>query len=322
MSARLSALTAMWGLGWRIQRFELVAVLVMGVVAAGAAAYVAFRLAEIAPPAECLLAYLAAGVSQQGCPSVGPFFELSQELSGKVLGPMVVVPVFLGLIPGASLVAAEIEHRTAQLSWMLMPLRRRWLLTRLVPVLSVVILASAVAGLAAEVLVGEVVPWLDPRSSFTDYGARGPVFIVRTIAFASIGLLVGAVVGRQVPALVISVVACLALLVVLTMTRPFGEAAVISRGFQYPEGSLGVGARYQADDGSALTYQEAVGQAPVGSTEEQAQDWIADAFEPVVLIVPGERLAAVELRESIVLLVISGAAVIATMVVIQRRRPY
>ncbi len=313
----------MWNFGWQIQRFELVTVLLLGAAAAAAAAYVALRLAEIAPPADCLLDYVeSGGVPRRDCAPVRPFLSLRQDLSGKVLGPMVVLPIFLGLIPGASLVAGEIEHRTAQLSWMLMPLRRRWLLTRLVPVLLVVLLSSAVAALAAEVLVGEVVPWLDPRSSFTDYGARGPAFVVRSVAFASIGLLLGAVVGRQIPALVVSVVACIALLVVLMMSRPFGEPVVVSPGFQYPEGSLGVGGGYLAEDGSVLDYEQAIDRMPSSMSEQQRMDQLEETFEPAVLTVPGERLLAVELRESIVLLVISGIAIAATMVVIQRRRPY
>lgn len=322
MTARLSAVTAMWRSGWRIQRFELVTVLLLGAAAAAAATYVAFRLAGIAPPADCLSDYLDSGVSRQGCPSIRPFIELRNDLSGKVLGPLVVLPVFLGLIPGASLVAGEIEHRTAQLSWMLMPLRRRWLLSRLLPLAVVVLVASAVAAIAAEILVGEAVPWLDSRSSFTDYGARGPVFVSRAVAFASVGLLVGAVVGRQIPALVISVLACLGLLLLLTVSRPFGEPVVTTPGHRYAEGSLGVGAGYRADDGSFLTAQDSEKRAPAGMTEDQAQDWVDETFDPVTLSVPGERLAAVELRESAVLLVISGAAGAATMIVIERRRPY
>jgi hypothetical protein len=235
---------------------------------------------------------------------------------------MMVLPVFLGVLPGASLVAGEIEHRTAQLSWMLMPLRRRWLLVRLLPVMCVVIVASALAAFAAERLVGEVIPWLDPRSSFTDYGARGPVLVFRTVAFASIGLLIGAIVGRQMPALVISVVACLALLILLMVSRPFGEPVVVSDGFQYPEGALPVGGAYRAEDGTMLSYQEVVKRAPAGMSQDRTQEWAEDTHERVTLTVPGDRLAAVELRESVMLSVISATAVIATMVVIQRRRPY
>lgn len=322
MTSRSSSWADTWRFAWRVQRFELATVLLMGLAAAAAAAYVAFRLAEVAPPADCLKAYLEAGIPKQGCPSVRPFFDLRQELSGKVLGPMVVLPIFLGVVPGASLVAGEIEHRTAQLSWMLMPLRWRWLLSRLLPILTVVILASAVAAFAAEVLVGEVVPGSDPRSSFTDYGARGPVPVFRAVAFALIGVLIGAVIGRQIPALVISVLTGLVLLGLLTVSRPFGEPAVITPGFEYTEGWLAVSGAYRAEDGTVLTYREAVGRAPAGMTEDQAGTWVEGTFEQVTVSVPGERLAAVELRESVVLLVISGAAVVATMVVIQRRRPY
>ncbi len=95
-----------------------------------------------------------------------------------------------------------------------------------------------------------------------------------------------------------------------------------SLGHERPEGSLGAGAAWQAEDGAILTYSEALLRMPAGMTEQERMDRLEEFVEPVTFTVPGERLAAVELRESILLLVIAGAAVVATMVVIQRRRPY
>lgn len=305
--------------GWRIQRFELAAVLLMGVFAALAAGYMILRLAEVAPSTECLLDHIADGRSAAGCRSVTEFFSRANREAGMVLGLLLILPLVIGVIPGSSLLASEIEHRSIQLSWTLVPSRRRWLLKRLLPVVLFVVLASGTAAVAGELLVGGRTPWLDSRLSFEEYGARGPVAVLRTVAFAMIALLVGAVIGRQVPALVIGAVAGLGLLLLLTTLRPFGEPLAPIPVVDSLGGNLVVSARYRADDGTLLTYGEAIERGP---PQEDPGGYILDGYEHVTMGVPGERLAAVEFRESIILLAISGAALAATMVVVQRRRPY
>lgn len=319
MRTRLSSLATTLRFGWRIQRFELAAVLLLGGAVALADGYVLLQLKEVAPPADCLRNFIAdGGELPQGCPSVDEFFRIASDQVGMALAVTLILPFFIGLIPGTSLLASEIEHRTAQLSWMLLPSRRRWLLGRLLPVLLVVLASAAVAAIAGELLVGAAVPWLDSRASFQDYGARGPVLVLRAVAFATIGLLVGALSGRQLPALVISGVLCLALLVFLNVSRPFGEPLTPLPASELTEGSLQVGLRYRAPDGALLTYEDATERGLIDDVE------VYDLSDPnnVVIGVPGEGLGAVELRESLLLLAISGAAIAATMVVVQRRRPY
>ncbi len=222
-------------------------------------------------------------------------------------------------MPGSTLIAAEIERGTAQLSWSLSASRRRWLFERLVPLIMLVVFASSVGAVMGESLVQATTPWLEPRSSFEEYGARGPLAVLGAIAFALIALLVGALVGRQLPALVIASVVCLGLLVALSMMRPYGEPLVPIQVVDSPGGELPVTARYRAADGSLLTYREAVDR--IGS-QGGPGGFIPEGFEYVGIGVPGERLAAVEMRESLLLIVISGIAVAATVVSLQRRLPY
>lgn len=306
-------------IGWRLQRFEMCAVILIAGGMAALAVYQVLRLMDVAPSAECLRQYVTGGGEVPGgCLSPSEYFARHNDVVANVLGTTFILPLVVGLVPGSTLIAGEIERGSAQLSWTLAASRTRWLFERLVPLVVVVVLASGISAATGESLAQATRPWLEPRSSFEEFGARGPLAVLRAITFAMVALLVGALVGRQLPALVIAFVVCLGLLLALAVMRPFGEPLVPIQ-TESPGGDLHVTARYRAADGSLLTYREAVDRI---GPQDGPSGFIPEGFEYVGIGVPGERLAAVEWRESLLLIVISGIAVAATVILLQRRRPY
>ncbi|MGH2407808.1 MAG: hypothetical protein ACRDF7_07020 [Candidatus Limnocylindrales bacterium] len=323
MSKRLSDVAGFVRFAWRVQRFELTAVVAIGVLAALVAALEAGRLTEVAPPTSCLLDWITSGGQvNPDCPPVYAWYERNSSEAGKVIGLMMVLPVVIGLIPGSSLVASEIEHQTAQLAWMLAPSRRLWLVKRFLLVLFIVIVASSIAAIASEWLVSARLPWVGPWSSFNDYGYWGPVVVARTIAFTSIGVLVGAIVGRQLPAILVAAIGAIALFALLNLARPFGEPLVPVNLHDPGRSDLAIGQQFQATDGSLLTLQAALAGSPPDLSADQQTEWLDSHFARVDIGVPGERLGAVQLRECVVLIVFATAATTAAALVVERRRPY
>jgi ABC-type transport system involved in multi-copper enzyme maturation permease subunit len=69
-----------------------------------------------------------------------------------------IVPFIVGIVFGAVLVAREIEQGTAPLSWALAGSRTRWLLGKLLAVVVLIVPLLLIAGLAADVRQGALVP--------------------------------------------------------------------------------------------------------------------------------------------------------------------
>ncbi len=79
---------------------------------------------------------------------------------------------------------------------------------------------------------------------------------------------------------------------------------------------------YKTGDGTLLSREQARAAAPPTVSRADLDEWVFSHFEIVRLGVPGEELAAVELRETIVLLVPAVAFLALSIAVVNRRRPY
>jgi hypothetical protein len=151
------------------------------------------------------------------CPEPDEALSTLEQAAAFVKVGIIGTPIVVGLFLGVPLVAREVESRTAALAWSLSRSRRRWLLWRATPVLAVTVIACLAAGLAGDVLA-HAPPRLDGYDpGFEDWFARGPQVAVRGMAIGAIGLLIGALVGRQLPALLLAAIGTLALFVATTL---------------------------------------------------------------------------------------------------------
>ncbi len=310
---------------WRVHRFELIALTVFAILLCAAALIMTQQLDAAVPPAGCL----GGGdidpttAAAQACSGALSRFDSLSSLAGQLWIGFAILPLAAGAILGAGLVGQEVERRTAQLAWSLAPSRRRWLFEGMA-VLVLILLAWLVpAAISGHLLEGATHPTTDPTASLRDLGLRGITLVMRGLATLGVGVLAGAILGRVLPALLVSVlVGTLLLFAVQPVTKLTQNVETIG-----PMGSAVIGQSilsgdaYQASDGRLFDFESASAQAPVGLTDSQKADWLASNFTWVGLGIPGQRYPAVDLTLGTMLGLVMVSTMAAALIVVDRRRP-
>ncbi|MBX3029534.1 MAG: hypothetical protein KF809_05205 [Chloroflexi bacterium] len=300
-----------WVTTWRLYRFELLVVLLAVGFVAVAAMVVADQLAGLAV-GEC-----APDEDPEACAAA---VAALRGQADQVAGLAGVAPLVAGVVLGPVLVAREVEHGTVQLGWSLSGARRQWLLERVLPVATVLVLGLAVLAFASDALEAARWPEVDPRVSLHGYGERGPLLVVRGLAVFAAGVLVGLVMGRQLPALLVAGLAAAAIGYGSILVFPYGADWRWERRTEsVSEVADRVGPEaFRAPDGTTVSLAEVLG-ARVG---EGPARWTTDDLEPIRLVLRGERLPEIEQREMLVLGMVIIVTLGASLVMVDRRRPY
>jgi hypothetical protein len=136
-----------------------------------------------------------------------------------------VVPLLLGLFWGAPMLAKEYEDGTQNLVWTQGVTRRRWLRTNIIWVF-------AAAAVWAGTMTALVSWWRGPEnaldSRFGAFDVQGVVPVAYAIFAVALGIAVGSVVRRVLPALAVTLAAFIGLrAVVVAYLRPHYLAAVV-----------------------------------------------------------------------------------------------
>ncbi|MGH2392495.1 MAG: hypothetical protein ACRDGH_03230 [Candidatus Limnocylindria bacterium] len=307
----------------RQYRFQIVAVLIASLGVAGAATWLAVQLDTLAVVPGCLEG--TATGAEETCENVARFRELGGFNVVKMMGWIGFLPFVVGVVLGAPLVAREIEHGSAVLAWSLGRDRRRWLLERVILLGAVVLVVLAAPMVAASLLGGADQPGIDPRASFEYYGMHGPLLLLRGLATFSIGTLLGAVLGRTLPALIAAAAASVLIFFGLGVLEEHWVAGTLS-----PAGavrtvdsdtSFYIETLYRDASGALLTRDEVENLAPMEPLSLEYGNWLQATFEPLSLTIPGSRFPDVEVRESVALAGMSVVAIGVAGAVVQRRRP-
>jgi ABC-type transport system involved in multi-copper enzyme maturation permease subunit len=196
-------------LTWRQHRIEglitlgVLAVLGVFLLMTGLDMYHAFQQSGLS-------ACLALHPDRTVCgPLVNAFGRQFQSLI-IVPGAPLFLPVVLGVLVGAPLVAREYEQRTHLLVWMQSITRSRWLTMKLILVLG----AGAVA---AGALLALMIWWYGPFSQLNGrfnppaYDFEGPVLIGVTVMALALGIAAGTVTRRTIPAILLTLALILAI---------------------------------------------------------------------------------------------------------------
>jgi len=311
-------------------RFEIVAMTAAVIVLGGVAVYIAWQLGQVGIRRECLypntpFPYELHPALEAACQaSRDRFYELVNT-GGQVLAMTVLIPCVAGLLIGVPLVARELESGTASLAWTLNRSRRTWYLRRVIPLAAIVGLALLLPAAATVVMQGASQPDVDPWASFSDGSLRGPAVLVRGLLAMGVGVLAGAVVGRQLPAVIIGGLLAILLIGfvvpggVQVYSATLGEwraAAQVTSG----DLTLDIGYRDKSS-GAVVGYDAAYGGAPTLPDGSYDENWVQAHFDQVVLVVPGPRYPEVAAVECAAL----GALAVVVLglggLIVDRRRP-
>ena len=190
-------------LTYRINRFEIRAILVATIVSVAVSAAVIGWIAD---------ERLRRGAWSRTGRSRSPASSSRTSAAGRAGSPRSrhscgAFPVLAGLLLGAPLIAREIDRGTARLAWSLGPSRRRWYLQRILPILVVVVAGvdgDRDRGRAAGRAASRPESTWPTRSSAST--RRGVLLATSALLIASVAVAVGAVLGRQMPTLLLALV--------------------------------------------------------------------------------------------------------------------
>lgn len=309
---------------WKLYRFELLTTGGLTLLLAIAAAGLGTVLDGMRPDMEVLesCTILDDVPATAECDQAMSWLAMRHTELGRLIGAM---PFIVGAVLGSALVSAEIEHRTAQLGWTLAGSRTRWLLDRLLPVGAFSLAILIALALAAQYLEAARQPGIDPFASLHDYGHRSSPIVMRGLALFACAVLIGSVIGRQLPSLVVAGGLAVALAYGLAWTFPFGAqwtwiADEASRAAGREISDVFGGDGFRDDDGALLTYRQATARAP--ARVEDPDDWVYQNFSPEQEVLEGPIAPEVEAREAVALAALTVTAMVGTLVVLARRRPY
>ncbi len=303
----------------RLSRFELLA---FGgiIIAFGAATLLtAAWIDSLRPPAECLA---ATETIVQGCQAkLDAWYAAQYGVTGLSYGLLIFLSFAAAVFLGVPIVAREVERGTARLAWSLAPSRTRWFLARMVPILVALAVVTFVGGIAADRYVGAITPGIDLSNAFTAFGFRGVLIASRAVFIFGVAVLVGAVVARALPAVILTaVIATIGLTGGERVHQMIlaNEAVAVPAddgGFGGgPSGDLFIDQKFVLPDGSLVDYGYFGGADPY--------DEFGNPRYPIVsIVVPGERYRFVETREALAL---AGGTLVALLLagfVVTRRRP-
>jgi hypothetical protein len=324
-------------LSFRLQRWEVLASLAGVALLAAAMLWLSLELRRLAagePGCPDPAAYVP------GCEAFAQRFQGLADWGTGLLYLAWGAPFGMGLLLGVPIVSREVESGTAGIAWTLSRSRARWLVARLAFAVVVLVALLAVVVLASGALAAAILPQFHLDRDFTWYGRRDWLIVARGVAALGIGVLVGAAVGRLLPALLSAAFASVLVFggLSLGMDRWNETLAVVLDPSAMPdgaadtEGALSVGQRIKLPDGSLVAWEDA-GLGSVQMIDETGA--LFTRFDPETgapdpaslvgwdrqLIVPGRRYPEVLVRDSAVVTGAGAVLLLGAGAVVGRRRP-
>jgi hypothetical protein len=329
-------------------RFEAFAATTLSLVAGGMALLEAWRLNSLNTPVACLPKLGAmnsgAGDSSPACVAAAHRFnDLAGSPDMSLLGVLLLfVPFAVGILLGAQIVAREIEEGTASLSWTLQRSRARWLAVRMLSVLGLMVPLLIFVGIAADQFEAARNPTVDVHAAFVGYLGRGAFPVAWGLAAFAGAAWLGAVAGRVMPAVLTVAVASFLL---QGLWEPIWSQMVLAPA-AVPANANGGSANFQVDrwsyqryflDGKPFTGDVDAwwaahpvtppNDSPVeGTIGSDGKPVLPDnVYGPVAvdyMVMAKDHYWLVTSVEATTLLAMSLLLAGATLLVVERRRPY
>ena len=274
--------------------------------------------------AACAQAMQTGADQTPACVSAQDAFYRIQSGSVVILTQVLLfaVPFLLAVLTGVAIVGREVERGTARLAWSLAPSRATWFAGRLLPLLGAVAAVGLLTGLAGDRLSASMIPGTNPWASLADFGSRGVDLAARVVFAFAVAVLVGAALGRALPALLVATI-------VIFLGLGGGSSVdgrilaseavpVVSATNYYDPANLTYDSGFMAPDGTYVIY-DAMLQLYPQPTDPNAP-W-NPPYPPAQRIVPGTRYPFVVGREVAVLVAGALAALGLAFALVRRARP-
>lgn len=306
-------------LTFRLHGFGSAGIGLLTLSVAALAVWYATRIDSLPDAVSCGALAISANPDESAVVSCRAFAVLNEEAS-RVAGIMAFLPILAGLFLGVPIVAQELDRGTAPLAWWLDPSRSRWLLQRAMPVAFLAVLLGLIAGAAIDHLESRLLIGVDPAASFHNYGLRGPIVAARVLLFLGCGVLVGSLLGRTLPSMLVALLVGAVLLggishVQLQLQRAEAVPLVTEDGYVRPaDRAIAAGARLPS--GEELTYDELRKRYPNPGELLRAQE--TSTF--LTWVVPGDQYALTSGREAAATVGLGLLLLMAAMLVVTRRR--
>lgn len=255
----------------------------------------------------------------QSCSDIGSLLFRGDGMIMDLVDLTVVVPLLFGLFWGAPLLAKELEDGTHNLAWTQSVPRRRWLGSTV----SWALLAAALWGAAMTALVSW---WRYPENAlntrFAAFDIQGIVPVFYALFAVALGIAVGSVARRILPALAVTLAAFLAVRVPIAVyLRPHFLAPVpasfpLGSGFRLPPGAWMLSQSLVPPAGSAIDPSEftklpAVCQTTGFDTKGILSRCLAQhGYHMVVTYQPDSRFWTFQAMEAGLFLVLAAALIV------------
>lgn len=312
-------------------RFE-VAIVVLGALALAAwALLLEVRLAALSVPFRCIDNWLNAGAA--GRPDCARPMDAWGGIVGvegtRISEVMRVLPFAAGLLAGVPIVGQELEAHTAQTAWSLNGSRRRWLIRQIVPIGALVFVAAALASLGATAVDGQRAAWGE-GGAVLNVGLSGIPALARVFASFGLGIFLGALMGRSVPALVLGALLSFALVVSLGVVRDRWLASQEAVPIEATATSITTAWAWRMPTGELISNEAAFALVPPSVSElddgevqpVKSLQWLEErGFVEIPLGVPQEVALGWARYDVLTFLAIGAICLVGTGVLIDRRRP-
>lgn len=301
----------------RLARFELAVLAALALALSTANVLVATGLDSIGLPAECVISRTEEGV----CARSAEFFALSLGIGDLLVAAAIAAPFVVGVVLGAPLVAAELEDRSATVTWSLDPPRLRWLAVRLMVLGAAAAILLALVAVSGTMLEAARFPQHDPTQSFHSMDGRGLPLVAHGLAVLLLSVLIGSLLGRVLPAVLVAAILALGVFVGLVWIRPtLGEPIVVS-GTEVAEDHMSTGVAYRRD-GRLYNDSQIEAESPERVGSREYWRWRNGEFEPVITALEPDQYPRIVAIEAAGLAGLGLLAALMTGLVVSRRRPY
>jgi len=201
--------------------------------------------------------------------------------------------------------------------------RRRWLTERVAIDALAVALIGLLSGIVNAVLVAKLNPGHDLAASFVGYGLWGPILIARGLCAYAVGLVLGATLGRVMPAMTIAMlVAASVTIAALVVGRSFEPATLVPGRDPSLSDAMIVQVGGLTPDGRFVPMIDCpkyIPAPPSGLSSDQLDAWYSCPAAASYLL--GHQMPGVEFREGAMLLLVAVGFGALAYAAVGRRTP-